>query len=125
VSPWRGEEFFAATERMIYRAFRTRSMKDGHFLLQVPPGVYELGALQGGMWGQDAAFIADDETAEASRIVVTRPGIYDLGRIKLDAGAFSISAKLSWEGRGGAERAEILKDAVDGTGWARHLVEGR
>ena len=125
VSPWRDDKRFAiATEKKIYRVFRTRSMKDGHFLLQVAPGVYEVDALLGGMWGQEASFIATDDTRAASRLVVTRAGIYDLGRLKLDAGPFTITPMLSWEGRGGADRAEILKRAVTGTGWKRFLPVG-
>lgn len=120
-----GALFPSASERKIFRAFRPREVKDGHFLVEVPPGVYELVALQGGIWGQDALFRASPDAQLATRVVVARPGVYDVGVVKLDAGGFSPRATMSFAGRGGPERRQILLDAIAGTGWTRFAQDAR
>jgi hypothetical protein len=120
-----GALFPSASERKIFRVFRPRHVKDGHFLVEVPPGAYELVALQGGIWGQDALFTASPDAQLATRVVVARPGVYDVGVVKLDPGAFSARATMSFEGRGGPERRQILRDAIAGTGWTRFLQDAK
>jgi hypothetical protein len=114
-----------ATERIGYRVFRPRAMKDGHFLVEVPPGVYEIDAMQGGMWGRDATFLASPDARLGSRIVVARPGVYDLGIIRLETGAFVARSTLVFAGAGGPERKEILRGAIAGTEWARFVPDAR
>jgi hypothetical protein len=120
-----GELFPIATERIGFRVFRPRAMKDGHFLVEVPPGVYEIDAMQGGLWGRDAVFHASPDARLASRIVVARPGVYDLGIIRLETGSFATRANLVFAGAGGPERKELLRSALSGTAWARLSAPAR
>lgn len=119
-----GDLYPTASERKIFRVFRPRHVKDGHFLVEVPPGAYELVALQGGIWGQDALFTASADAQLATRIVVARPGIYDVGVVRLDTG-FGQRATMSFGGRGPPERQEVLRAAIAGTAWTRLLPEAR
>jgi hypothetical protein len=120
-----GEHYPTATERNIYRVFRPRTMKDGHFLVEVPPGVYEIDGMVGGIWGQDAVFLATGDARVGTRIVVAQPGVYDLGVVRVEAGAFSTQGTLVLVGRGGSERQALLREAVAGTEWERFLPGGR
>jgi hypothetical protein len=120
-----GELYPTATERIGYRVFRPRAMKDGHFLVEVPPGVYEITALQGGLWGRDALFVAGPDARRGSRVVVAQPGVYDLGVIRLDAGAFARKSTVHFAGTGGPERKEILRNAIAGTEWTRFVPPAR
>lgn len=120
-----GDLYPTATERIGYRVFRPRAMKDGHFLVEVPPGVYEIEALQGGLWGRDAVFVATPDARLASRVVVARPGVYDLGVIRLETGTFASRGTLHFAGPGAPERRDILRSALAGTAWARFLAGDR
>ncbi len=56
---------------------------------------------------------------------VARPGLYDLGALRLDAGVWSVNGTMSHAGEGPPERRELLRKAVAGTGWARFLPDRR
>lgn len=120
-----GELSPSASERKIFRVFRPRHVKDGHFLVEVPPGAYEIAALQGGIWGRDVLFLPTQDARISTRLVVARPGLYDLGVVRVEAGAFSVNGTMSFGGEGSPERREILRRAIAGTGWERFLKDRR
>jgi hypothetical protein len=57
----------------------------------------------------------------ASRIYITRPGVYDLGKLEIISpqswlGSYTIRAAGD---AGSPERRKLLKDAIAGTSWER------
>ncbi|HEX8108011.1 MAG TPA: hypothetical protein VF516_09805 [Kofleriaceae bacterium] len=114
-SPARGYIFWTTSE-FLFRVFDTRTVKDGHFLIQLGPGVYELDRLDSG----GTHWLLADEARVASRIYVTRPGVYDLGTLRLDRSGLFGKYSLAAQGdAGSAERSQQLWDAVKGTSWER------
>jgi len=113
----RGHIFFT-TDEFLFRVFADRSVKDGHFLIQLTPGVYELDSLERGR----TRWLLDDSARVASRIYITRPSVYDLGTLRLEKPGWLSKYKLVAEGDAGSpERARQLRDAVSGTSW-EHLL---
>jgi hypothetical protein len=119
VDPSARGHIFWTTSEFLFRVFDTRSVKDGHFLIQLGPGVYELDRLDSG----ETHWLLADEARVASRIYVTRPGVYDLGTLRLDKpglfGKYSLAAQGD---AGSAERSQQLWDAVKGTSWEHRVA---
>jgi hypothetical protein len=123
VRPFPVDGFVGTTETLVYRAFRSRTMKDGNFTMTLPPGVYEVVLFTGGHWGNAASFHLAEDVQRATRFQVTRPGVYDLGIVTVDTSAFSSSGTMSFR-RGGddAARSATIRKAAAGTEWARYLA---
>ncbi len=116
-------ERVVATKLLLYRAFRPRQVKDGHFVGRLDPGAYELVSLVGDDWTSTVLEL-DEDGKRASRFTVTRPGILDVGVIhvkRVRMGRYSMEV-LPPRSRPG--RAEVLRAAVKGTAWERFLAEG-
>jgi len=113
--PARGHVFWA-TDEFLFRVFERRSVKDGHFLVHLSPGVYELDSLERGR----TRWLLDDSARVASRIYITRPGVYDLGTLRLEKPGWLSKYRLVAQGdAGSAERSQQLWSAVQGTSWER------
>ena len=108
-----------------FRVFRRRLAKDGHFLILAPPGVYELSSMaERGFLGAQQGWWVSGDARLASRIHITRPGIYDLGTLKVVDGSWTTPSKIIAEGDAfSEERLQILAAAVRGTSWEK-LLEG-
>jgi hypothetical protein len=117
----RGHVFFT-TDEFLFRVFDRRSVKDGHFLVQLSPGVYELDRLERGR----VRWLLGDSARVASRIYITRPGVYDLGTLRLDKPGWLGQYSLIAQGDAGSpERSRQLWDAVKGTSWERLVAPPR
>jgi hypothetical protein len=106
----------------MFRVFFRRTMKDGHFLMEVPPGLYEVERFVTGGWGQPETFTVGGEVRKAMRVLVTRPGIYDLGSIRVTrAPGWKNYNKYDVErvADNSPERLAILRQAIAGTAWER------
>lgn len=111
-----------ATSVFLYRVFHERSVKDGHFLIHLSPGVYELDRMERGR----AYWLLGDSARVASRIHITRPGVYDLGTLRLEKPGWMSSYSLAaQEDAGSAERSRLLWSAVKGTSWERLVPSSR
>lgn len=107
------------TSEFLFRVFDTRLVKNGDFLIQLSPGVYELDSLVSGR----THWLLGDEARVASRIYITRPGVFDLGTLRLDKPSFFGKYNLEAQGDAGSpERSRQLWDAVKGTSWERHVA---
>jgi hypothetical protein len=112
-----------ASDERWYRAFRPRVVKEGHFMILVPPGVYELDTMAetGFLWASQIWRVRGDARI-GSRIHITRPGIYDLGTLKVMSGSWTTPSTIVAEGDAFSEqRLEILGRAVRGTSWEKLL----
>ena len=116
-------EGVGASSHRWYRAFRPRVVKDGHFMILVPPGVYELDTMaEQGFLGAEQVWRVGGEARIASRIHITRPGIYDLGTLKVVSGSWTTpSTIVADDDAFSPERLEILGQAVRGTSWEKLL----
>ncbi len=114
-----------ASSKQWYRALRPRTVKNGHFLIMLPPGVYELEAMRDvGFLGREMTWHVSGDAKIQSRIHITRPGIYDLGTLRVTSGSFTQPAMLAADGDGfSAERLSVLRAAVKGKSWERYLLE--
>jgi hypothetical protein len=112
-----------ASSHRWYRAFRPRVVKDGHFMILVPPGAYELDTMaEAGFLGASQVWRVRGDARIGSRIQITRPGIYDLGTLKVMSGSWTTPASIVAEGDAFSEqRLEILGRAVRGTSWEKLL----
>ncbi len=112
VSPRPGQ-FDGVTEEFLFRVFQRRSMKDGNFVLGVEPGMYEIVELRGRRWLGPRQIVFGEEARTASRFTVTRPGIYDMGILRLHPSG----------GLGGFYEGAHERGAVAGTSWERYLAK--
>jgi hypothetical protein len=107
----------------MFRVFFRRTMKDGHFLMEVPPGLYEVERFITGGWGQPETWNVTGEVRKAMRVLVTRPGIYDLGSIRVTRhqGGWKDYNKYDVERvpDDSPERRAVLRQAIAGTTWER------
>jgi hypothetical protein len=116
VDPSARGHVFGTTSEFLFRVFDKRSVKDGHFLIQLSPGVYELDRLESGR----THWLLGDSARVASRTYITRPGVYDLGTLRLEKSGWFGKYSLAAQGdAGSAERSRQLWDAVKGTSWER------
>ncbi|HEX9291553.1 MAG TPA: hypothetical protein VF904_18690 [Anaeromyxobacteraceae bacterium] len=126
VSPRPGE-FTGVTEEFLFRVFQRRPMKDGSFVMTVEPGMYEIVALAGTVWMRPQRIRFGEQARVASRFTVTRPGVYDIGvlRLRPSGGWGSFYEGTHERGDADPQHAEILRGAVAGTAWERYLVADR
>jgi hypothetical protein len=98
-------------------------VKDGHFMILLPPGVYELDTMaEQGFLGAEQVWRVRGDARIASRIHITRPGIYDLGTLKVVNGSWTTTSTIVAEDDAfSPERLEILGAAVRGTSWEKLL----
>jgi hypothetical protein len=113
VSTW------AATRALLFRVFRPRTLKDVHFLVQVPPGIYELDHLVTSGWGRPQYWFRSRGTPPAPRVVVTRPGIYDLGALRIERIPRTFQFLIQRAEHPAPERQQVLERAIQGTSWQR------
>lgn len=115
-----------ATKLLLYRAFRDRQIKNGHFVGIVDPGAYELRRLIGDDLGRSILDM-DEDGRRATRFTATRPGIIDLGVFHMKRGLLGASFTMIPVPRSERpERLAVLKAAIAGTRWERFLSgEGR
>lgn len=111
-----------ATSEFLFRVFERRAVKDGHFLIHLSPGVYELDRFERGR----SRWLLGDSARVASRIHITRPGVYDLGTLRLEKSGWLSPYGLVAQGdAGSAERSQLLWSAVKGTSWERLVPVSR
>lgn len=105
----------------LFRVFSRRAMKDGNFLMEVGPGLYEMTGFSTSGWGQAQTWNAKDEVRKNLRILVTRPGIYDLGSIRVahDTGCAYNSYGMERTADASPQRLTVLRNAIAGTAWER------
>jgi len=120
VGPGEARALYEASEAILFRAFRRRILKQGTFALHVPVGVYELDHLESSGLGRPTVWSLDDETRVASRIYILRPGVYDLGTLRITApdGPFRPFHVESLGDAFSAPRHDALRALVAGTRWA-------
>lgn len=120
VGPGSKRALYEASEGILFRAFRRRILKQGTFAIHVPVGVYELDHLESSGLGRPTLWPLNDETRVASRIYVLRPGVYDLGTLRITApdGPFRPFHIESMGDAFSAPRHDALKALVAGTEWA-------
>ncbi len=115
-----------ASQNVLFRAFQPRAVERGHFVVELPPGVYELHEVRGsGGLGRPTRWVASEALKRQSRFFVTRPGIFDLGTLKLRSEGLFDPYRLSRVDDVRAERLEVLVRAVRGTGWERLIPAGK
>jgi len=120
VGPGTRRAYWRASETILFRAFQRRVLRQGTFALHVPAGVYELDHLESWSLGRATVWPLNDETRVASRIYITRPGVYDLGTLRITApdGPFRPFHIESLRDAGSARRHDALRALVRGTPWA-------
>ncbi len=106
----------------LFRVFSRRAMKDGHFVIEVEPGIYELESFSTSGWGQPRTWTSKDEARRGTRVIVTRPGIYDIGTLRVAFGAVGfLERSYNFERitAPNPERQAVLARAIADTRWAR------
>jgi hypothetical protein len=107
----------------LFRAFSRRSMKDGNFIIEVEPGIYELESFTTSGWMNPRTWTARDEVRRGTRVVVTRPGIYDIGTLRVAMGQSSGFGERTYAVERtmapNPERQAVLQNAIAGTRWAK------
>jgi hypothetical protein len=123
VRPVQDEIQRVASERLPFRAFRARQVKDGHFLVALEPGAYELHRILFDDW-TGSEMELDEDGKRATRFTVTRPGVVDLGLLHLapapGLAAYAMTARPSTD----PKRAAQLRAAIAGTPWERLQPRG-
>lgn len=99
----------------MFRVFFRRTMKDGNFLMELRPGLYEVvGFSTVDIW------TVKESARKAMRILVTRPGIYDIGLIRVSpASRFGNTYDMELVSDRSPERRAVLAKAIAGTTWER------
>jgi hypothetical protein len=117
--------YISPTHHRQFRAFRVRDFARGDFTAVVSPGVWEVTTLEssGGCLNRRVEWRIMDEAREASRIHVTRPGIYDLGTLRIGSTSpLGVRSALTIEPPAAdPRRRDRLARAVRGTFWERYL----
>jgi hypothetical protein len=122
-----GRSFEWVTEHGLFRVFQPRYLKDGHFVISLRPGVYELDRLESEslLFGR-TVYTMNEASRVASRIYITRPAVYDVGTLRINApeGWFE-SHKLEAKGDSySPERLKRLRAAIQGTEWEKRPLAG-
>jgi hypothetical protein len=114
------EQGYRGTNRInLFRAFLPRAMKDGNFIIEVESGIYELDNFVTSGFMQPRTWTAQDDARRGTRIVVTRPGIYDLGTLRVALGPrFTSGYTIERITDPNPERQAVLRTAITGTRWA-------
>jgi hypothetical protein len=106
----------------LFRAFLPRAMKDGHFIIEVEPGIYELESFTTSGFMQPRTWSSTDDGQRSTRVVVTRPGIYDIGTLRVamgQRGTFQAEYGIERITDPNPQRQAVLRTAIAGTGWAK------
>jgi hypothetical protein len=107
-----------ASERIPFSAFRIRQFKDGHFLLALEPGAYELQKISCSAL-TDSSLEPDEDGKRATRFTVTRPAIIDLGVLRVAPAPGLASYSMTMVPANDPARAALLRAAIAGTEWER------
>jgi hypothetical protein len=110
---------WTATRTKLFRVFRPRTVKDNHFLFQVPPGAYELDQLVTSGWGRPQVWVRSRDGASGPMVFVTRPGIYDIGSLRIERVPRTFRFLISRVDRPDPQRQALLERALEGTSWAQ------
>ncbi|HYO67483.1 MAG TPA: hypothetical protein VEU33_15515 [Archangium sp.] len=118
-------DYWYVGEMHLFRVFQNRAMRSGHFVIALPPGAYELDQLADSGIFYPTRFHLSEEAMPSSRFFVTRPGLYDLGTLRISSprgllGPYVISRV---EGDDPQVRAALIQQVVKGTPWERFLLE--
>ena len=118
-------DFWYVGEMHLFRVFQNRSMRAGHFVIALPPGAYELEQLADSGFFYPTRFYMSEEVRPSSRFFVTRPGLYDLGILRISSprglfGPYVISRRNDEDPQ---VRAALIQEVVKGTAWERLLLE--
>jgi len=123
VRPEQEEIQRVASDRLPFRAFRTRQVKDGHFVLAVEPGAYELHRIVFDDW-MGSEMELDEDGKRATRFTVTRPGVVDLGILRLAPAPGLATYAMTGRPSDDPARAAVLRAAISGTPWERLQTRG-
>ena len=100
----------------MFRVFFRRTMKNGNFLMELRPGLYEVIGFSTGL----QIWTVKESARKAMRILVTRPGIYDIGLIRVSlASRFGDTYDMELVSDRSPEREAVLAKAIAGTTWER------
>jgi hypothetical protein len=118
-------DYWYVGEMHLFRVFQHRPMRAGHFVIALPPGAYELEQLVDSGIFYPTRFYMSDEARPSSRFFVTRPGLYDLGTLRISSprglwGPYVISREDKEDPK---VRAALIQQVVKGTAWERFLLE--
>jgi len=98
------------------RSEEVERLRWGHIVIEIRNG-------WNGFLGQPQVFTVKDEVRKAMRVLVTRPGIYDLGSIRVtrSGGSWKNYNKYDVErvADDSSERRAVLRAAIAGTTWER------
>jgi len=121
------EHTFIDTNRVnLFRVFFRRTMKNNNFVMEVAPGLYQVSSFSTGIWGgQGQIWRAKPEAAAAMRILVTRPGVYDIGPIHVMRASGENQYEMVLSPDKSPQRMEVLRQAIAGTAWERLVVAQR
>jgi hypothetical protein len=115
--------YYGVNRVNLFRVFFRRSVKDGNFIMEVDPGVYEVDSFSTSGWGRPQEWRAREDARKHTRIVVTRPGVYDLGTLHVQRGESLLSGYvIERSAESPPARREVLERAVAGTRWQRMLA---
>lgn len=103
----------------LFRAFLPRAMKDGNFIIEVEPGIYELDSFSTSGFMQPRTWTAADDARQGTRVIITRPGIYDIGTLRVALGPhFTSGYTIERIADPSPQRQAVLRTAITGTRWA-------
>jgi hypothetical protein len=121
-----GEESNFGVNRVnLFRVFFRRAMKDGNFIIELGPGLYELDSFTTSGWGQPVTWTAKTEARRGTRFLITRPGVYDIGTIQVTPGesqGYNVVHSMERIPRQPGQQ-QVLARAIEGTKWA-HIAAG-
>jgi hypothetical protein len=125
LGPGKEKTYYGANRTNLFRVFSSRTMKDGHFIIEVDPGVYELESFSTSGWGQPRTWNAREDARKNTRIIVTRPGVYDIGTIRVEhEGTLGNSYSMERAADASPERHDVFARAVAGTRWEQLASSG-
>ena len=114
------ETTFIDTNRVnLFRVFFRRTMKDNNFVMEVGPGLYQVASFSTSALGQPHIWTAKPEARQAMRILVTRPGIYDIGAIHVARSTGYNQYEMTLAPDHSPARQQVLRQAIAGTAWER------
>jgi hypothetical protein len=118
LGPGQERTHWGANRVNLFRAFFRRTMKDGNFIIEVEPGLYELDGFSTSGWGQPRVWTAREGARQGSRILVTRPGVYDIGTIRVvHSDTLANTYDMERVTDSPPERRMVLARAIGGTRW--------
>jgi hypothetical protein len=122
LGPGATRSYRGANRVNLFRVFFPRRMKDGNFVIEVGPGLYELERFSTSGWGQPRIWNAKPDARKSTRFLVTRPGVFDIGTIRVTRNSMtSNSYEMERVANNSPARQAILQNAIAGTRW-QHLT---